>query len=73
MTDRRTLPVRLSDLSLDVRLRAARECARNEADLDEKAGLIAAAINPRPEHDLHWVTPDAAGLLDKLRDREQAA
>lgn len=67
VTARRTLLVRLSTLPLDVRLQAAREAAKDEVDLNEKAGLLAAAIHPRPEHDLHWVHPDAAELLRKLK------
>lgn len=72
MTDRRTLLVRLSDLSLDVRLRAAREAAKHEPD--SAAELLAAAISPRPEHDLHWVDPSAADLLKAMRcERARAA
>lgn len=59
MNDRRTLLVRLSDLSLDVRLRAAREAAKHE--------LLAAAIHPRPEYDLHWVDASAYELLRELK------
>jgi hypothetical protein len=73
LNDRRTLLVRLSDLPLDLRLRAARDASRNEADPDAKHDLLAAAINPRPEHDLHWVHESAAEMLRTFRDRREAA
>lgn len=66
VTSRRTLPVKLSELPLDIRLRAAREAGRHEPE-PEKLELLAAAIHPRPEHDLHWVCESAAGMLEEMR------
>jgi hypothetical protein len=71
---RRTLLVRLSDLPLDVHLRAAREVAKEEADPIERLELDYLARHPRPEHDLHWVDASAVELLRELRgERERAA
>lgn len=45
-TDRRCIPVRLTDVPVDVRLGAARQVSANELDHGEKLALLHAALFP---------------------------
>lgn len=53
---RRTILVRLSEVPLDVRMRAAARLCKDEHP-DERPAIFLAALRPRPEHDWHWVAP----------------
>ena len=59
-TRARTLPVRLTDIPLNVRAHAAQTIART-ANPDERADILAAAIAPTDT--LYYVRPEAATLL----------
>lgn len=43
---RRSVPVRLTEIPVDVRVRAAREAARSAKTDSERAALLAAALLP---------------------------
>jgi hypothetical protein len=52
-TRRRRVPVRLSDLPVDVRLEGAREANRRERDPLERAAILLAALHPSDT--TYWV------------------
>lgn len=59
---RRTVPVRLSEIPVDVRLRAAQREARHARTPAERDSLIAAAL--APSETVFYVTDDGELLQD---------
>ncbi len=59
---RRSLPVRLTDINLDARLRAARLAARTSTT--DPGELLLAAI--RPSDQVYYVEPAAAPILRQV-------
>lgn len=51
--ERRMHPVRLTDIPIQDRLAAAVDCAKRARDDDERADLIAAALDPSPT--VYWI------------------
>lgn len=58
---RRLRPVRLTDIPVDQRIRAALHCARYAHTPDDAEELLAAALSP--SQTVYYVTPDALARL----------
>lgn len=52
---RRVVPVRLTDIDYETRMRAARRACRREVDDTVKVELILAAV--RPSATVYWIAP----------------
>lgn len=63
-TRRRTVPVRLDELPVDVRLDGARDAIRIESG-DERIALLEAALFPSDT--VYWLAESARPLLEQLR------
>jgi hypothetical protein len=72
-TARRTVPVRLDELPLDVRLDGVRQANRIEQGEHERREILIAALFP--SETVYFIAESARPLLDELRAtaREQAA
>lgn len=60
---RRRVPVRLTDVPIEVRLRAARAESRNAKSDREREALIAAALSP--DETVFYVTDDDLGVVER--------
>jgi hypothetical protein len=70
-TARRTLPVRLSDLPLEVRLTGAREANRVERGDVERTEILLAALEP--SETVYWLAESARPLLECIVAEATAA
>lgn len=61
--------LRLADVPLDVRMKAAQKVCKRERSADARAEVTAAALMPR---ETHWLPDVVRPLLDEWA-REQAA
>jgi hypothetical protein len=68
---RLTLPVRLCDLPLDVRLAGAREAARSWRDPLDRAEILLAALTPSTT--VYWLAESARSLRDQLAHATEVA
>lgn len=58
------VPVRLSEISLDVRLQGAREATRVYRDPDERLEILLAAVQPSER--VYWLAESAKPLLEQI-------
>lgn len=62
MTRGHLIPVRLTDIPIDERCRAAQVASRQARDEQETMSLLAAALDPSER--VYWVRADAAKRAD---------